>query len=132
MILMNSDKKNGISISITNNCNYNVVIQSQTSTSRSIYSPKSETRKRCYVCVSNAYDPGYKKSKANTQASKNRCQKCGTPVCCNHILKIGPECQKLAQGAQFYKIVTFYCFLRYLGMLFLAHVVYSIIGQIKN
>ena len=38
---MNSDKKNGISISISNNCNYNVVIQGQTSTSRSIYSLKN-------------------------------------------------------------------------------------------
>ena len=29
------------------------------------------------------------------------------------FLQIGPECQELPQGAQFYEIVTFYCFLSY-------------------
>ena len=67
---MNSDKKNGFSISLTINCNYNVVIQSQTSTSRSLYSPKSETRKPCYVWVPNAYGSGYKKAMPTYQLPK--------------------------------------------------------------
>ena len=86
---------------------------SQLSTSRLLYLPKSETRKRCFVCMTNAYGPGYKKSKAYIPGSKNRCQKCGKPVCGTHSLPIGPKCQSLLQGAQFYKILTFSCFRSY-------------------
>ena len=58
---------------------------SQPSTSRSLYSPKSETRKRRYVCMSNAYGFGYKKSKANLPSFQQFTPKIRKAVCCNHI-----------------------------------------------
>ena len=48
-----------------------VIEASQPSTFRSLYSPKSETRKRCYACVSNAHGPGCKKPKPTNQLQKS-------------------------------------------------------------
>ena len=100
MIRMNSDKKNGISISTTSNCKANLKLHVH-----SIHQNPKSRNGAMFACQM-LMVLGTKQAKP-THQFQNRCRKCGKPVCCNHILQIGPECQKLLQGAQFYKIVIF-------------------------
>ena len=67
--------------------------QAATSSSTSpMFSPKSETRKRCRVCMSDMSGPGHKKRKDEMTKSKNQCQMCGKPTCLQHTVQICSKC----------------------------------------
>ena len=69
--------------------------QDASSSNNTQYLQKSENRKRCRACVLEISGPGQKKRKNDMIKTKNQCQICGKPACCQHSIQICVECYSL-------------------------------------